>query len=305
MVDERALTRSFASLFGKPGRQVTVGIGDDAAVVRNQAQQSVLACDPVVEGVHFESTAPAALIGAKAVNRNLSDLAAMGAVPDYLLVSLLLPGDLTSPRRRSLLRGLRTAADRAGCVIVGGDVARTPGPLTVTVTAVGHLSGRILRRKDARAGDTVHVTGRLGGSALGRHLRFRAATDEGVWLSKCSGIGAVIDVSDGFLLDLHTLLIASGGLGAEIDAEAVPVHPSSRRLARRTGRTPLEHALEDGEDHVLLFTVRKDARLRVPPRFSEVMKEPVGVLSRRPGLRLRRADGGLVKLSPKGFKHDL
>lgn len=140
MTAERTLVAWLSRLFATRRRDVVVGIGDDAAVVRPRGARLVMTCDPVVEGVHFASDAPAKLVGAKAVRRNLSDLAAMGAVPDHLLLSALLPRGLATSRRRALFAGVRAAADDAGCVVVGGDVAATPGPLVLTVTAVGHLT---------------------------------------------------------------------------------------------------------------------------------------------------------------------
>src|SRR5262249_37197501 len=147
----------------------------------------------------------------KAVNRNLADLAAMGAIADWLLVSLVLPPRLSPAGRRRLLVGIRAAAAAGGCAVVGGDVASSRGPLTVTVTGVGHCRGRVLRRSGARAGDATHVTGPLGGPAAGHHLRFTPPLAEGAWLARAAvPATAAIDVSDGLLLDLWTLLRASG-----------------------------------------------------------------------------------------------
>src|SRR5436190_8801373 len=112
MTTERRLTAGLARFFGRAGG-VLVGIGDDAAVVRNRARDSVVCCDPVVAGVHFDGRAPLHLVGRKAVNRNLADLAAMGAVPDWLVVSLVLPRGLPATQRSALLAGIRAAA-RAG-----------------------------------------------------------------------------------------------------------------------------------------------------------------------------------------------
>jgi thiamine-monophosphate kinase len=225
-VDERDFTAGLARFFGR-GKGVRVGIGDDAAVVRNHGAESVLCCDPVVEGVHFTKSTAAHLVGRKAVNRNLSDLAAMGAVADWLLVSLVLPRGYAGRRRTQLLSGIRAAARAGGCRVVGGDVATHAGPLVVTVTAVGHATGRVLTRGGACAGDTLHVTGPLGGSLAGHHLRFRPALREGAWLAAQSPVHAAMDVSDGLLLDLATLLRASGGLGAEIEASALPVRAAA------------------------------------------------------------------------------
>jgi len=303
MASERAFTRGLAQFFGR-ARGVRVGIGDDAAVVDNAATNSVLCCDPVVEGVHFTRTDPPALVGRKAVNRNLSDLAAMGALADWLLVSLVLPTRYPAAARQQLLQGIRSAARAGNCTVIGGDVATSRGPLVVTVTAVGHLPGRALVRSGARAGDTVHVTGPLGGSIHGHHLRFRPALREGVWLARQRAVTAAIDVSDGLLLDLATLLHTSGGLGAELDAAAIPIRPVVLWHARDR-RTALRHALADGEDHVLLWTQKPRVVLARGGPLTGSARAPIGRVTRKPGLWLIHADGSRERLSPKGFEHRL
>lgn len=302
MVGERAFTATLAQFFGT-ARGLKVGIGDDAAVVQNRAGNSVLCCDPVVQGVHFAEKDAPHDVGRKAVNRNLSDLAAMGAVADWLLVSLVLPRGFPARRRYALLSGIRSAARQAKCTVVGGDVATGRGPLVVTVTAVGHLPGRALQRRGARAGDTLHVTGPLGGSRAGHHLRFRPALREGVWLARQRAVHAAIDVSDGLLLDLHTLLQASGGFGAEIDADALPISTAARRLAAGDPRSALRHALTDGEDHVLLWTQSAGALPAGGPLTARA-RRPIGRVLRERGLWLLH-EARRERMQPNGFQHAL
>ncbi|MBK8098418.1 MAG: thiamine-phosphate kinase [Planctomycetes bacterium] len=304
MAAERAFTDSLRRFFGSAAG-VQVGIGDDAAVVVPRGRSQVLCCDPVVEGVHFRPDADLALVGRKAVNRNLSDVAAMGGHADWLLVSLVLPAALTGTRRLRLLRGIRAAAGAGGAAVIGGDVAVHRGPLVVTVTAIGHLTSPPLRREAARVGDTIHVTGPLGGSSLGRHLRFRPRLDEGQWLAQQRGVGAAMDVSDGLLLDLATLLRASGGCGAEIDADAVPIAAAARRLARGDAEAALGHALGDGEDHELLFTVRRGRRLPGGGPLTAAARRPIGRVIARHGLWLLGSDGRRQRLQPQGWQHAL
>lgn len=303
---ERRLTADLARFFPTDPERVPVGIGDDAAVVHNAGRRAVVACDPVIEGVHFARGTPWALVGRKVVNRNLSDLAAMGAVPDYLLVSAMLPPGLTARARRALFGGIRAAARRAECLVVGGDVATTPGPLAVAVTAIGHPEGRVLTRSGARVGDALHVTGPLGGSlASGRHLRFRPRLEEGRWLARQRAVHAVIDISDGLLLDLWTLLRASGVPGAELDERAVPVTAAARRLGGTGGGTPLRHALTDGEDHELLFAVAPGRGLLEGGPLTDRARRPIGRATARDGLFLRRRDGTRVRLRLEGYQHDV
>jgi thiamine-monophosphate kinase len=301
---ERAFTAQLRRVFGAPAG-CRVPIGDDAAVVRNRRAESVLCCDPVVAGVHFEPGTDPMRVGRKAVNRNLADLAAMGATPDWLLVSLLLPRAFGAASRQRLLRGIRAAADAGGCAVVGGDVSLTGGPLAVTVTAVGHLAGRTLRRSALRPGDALHVTGALGGSRLGHHLTFTPPLAEGRWLARRSSpVAAAIDVSDGLLLDLWTMLVASGGLGAEIDAGAVPIRSAARRLAGGDRKAALRHALGDGEDHALLFAVRAGERLPPGGPLTARARQPIGRVVPAPGLWL--IDQGVRRrVAATGHEHDL
>lgn len=298
---ERQFTEALAA-FLPAGRQTVVGIGDDAAVVRNASRHSVLCCDPVVEGVHFLATAPMHLVGNKAVQRNLADLAAMGALADFLLVSVVLPPHFPASRLEQLFVGLRRAASGADCTIVGGDLAVGPGPLVVTVTAVGHLVGKPLLRRNARVGDTLHVSGPLGGSLAGHHLRFRAPLAEGAWLARQRGIGGALDVSDGLLLDLQTMLTASGCPGAELDAAAIPVRAAARQLAGGDRQVALRRAFADGEDHVLLWSQRPAALAPGGPLTARA-RRPIGRIVATPGLWLVQPDGQRQPLEVAGYEH--
>lgn len=301
---ERQLTDGLARLFADSGQGVVVGIGDDGAVVRT-GPRSVLTTDPVVAGVHFEAKTPPGLVGRKAVNRSLSDLAAMGAVPEYLLVSVLLPAGFGARRRQRLFLGIRAAARAASCQVVGGDVAGTPGPLVVTVSAVGCAPARPLTRNGLRPGHHLHVTGSLGGAGAGHHLRFRPRLAEGQWLAGQRAVSAAMDVSDGLLLDLWRMLVASGGLGAELDARAIPIRAAAREQAKASGRTPLHHALTDGEDHELLFAVKPRMRLGSGGPLTKRARRPIGAVVAKPGLFVRDGEGRLTRWQPEGFEHDV
>jgi thiamine-monophosphate kinase len=313
---ERALTGRLASWFAPSSaaltRDVVVGIGDDAAVVRNRGTRTVLCCDPVVEGVHFVAGTSPSAVAHKAVHRNLSDLAAMGADADWILASLLVPvaagaeGRRLAPRTRdALLRGLGKAAAEAGCAVVGGDVGTTRGPLVLTVTAIGSLRDGVepLRRDALRPGDRLHVTGPLGAAQESHHLRFKARLAEGRWLARQSGVRAAIDVSDGLAIDLATMLAASSeahgaSLGAELDAAALPLRAAARRRV-----DPIRAALDDGEDHELLFAVAENARLGRGGPLTAAARRPIGRVEARPGLRLRHPDGRVETLVEGGYRH--
>ena len=307
MSTERDLTGWLAQFFGDQDPGVVIGIGDDGAVVRTSVR-TVVACDPVVEGVHFTRADPLTMVGRKAVNRNLSDLAAMGATPTYLLVSLLQPGWLDDRGREDLLVGIRKAAAAGGCTVVGGDVGCSPGGLIVTVTALGTAPRRPLRRAGLAVGDSLHVTGPLGGSILGRHLKFTPRLAHGQWLASQRQVRSAIDISDGLLLDLATMLRAGsdargGPMGAVLDAAAIPVSSAARRRAETSGQSGLRHALTDGEDHELLFGAR--APLAADGPLTARSRRPIGVVTSVAGIQLRWPDGRLEACEVEGYQHDV
>lgn len=301
MVGERAFTAGLARLFRPPPGRGALGIGDDAAVVVNRAAHSVIACDPVVEGVHFDASTPPALVGRKAVHRNLSDLAAMGAAFDYAVVSVLWPRRRSAHGLRALMRGVRAAVEGNGGFVVGGDTGSTDGPLTVTVTVLGHPLGRVLRRDGARAGDTLFVSAPLGGAILGHHLRFEAPLALGQRLACRADVSAAMDISDGLALDLQTLLVASSQragrpLCACLVPARIPVSAAARRLARRTGKPPLVHALGDGEDHALLFAVRP------PSSRAAVAGLPPAAIGVVAACQARQPQGAVYLVDPDGTR---
>jgi thiamine-monophosphate kinase len=304
---EREFVSEISRRFATDDPRVHVGIGDDGAVLRT-SMLTVAACDPVVEGVHFTREDPVQLVGRKVVNRNLSDLAAMGARPSFLLVSLLLPDWLSNAGRAKLLRGIQTAAEAASCSVVGGDVARTPGPMVVTVTALGEAPKRPLRRDGLSARDTLHVTGPLGGSRLGRHLRFTPRVAEGRWLSEQVEATAAIDISDGLLMDLSRMLEASGEregcpFGAELSANTIPIAAAAVKAAKQSGEDPMTHALTDGEDYELLFGLREELPEEGP--LTGRSRRAIGFVTETPGIFLRDRRGRTRKLRVVGYEHDV
>jgi thiamine-monophosphate kinase len=222
-------------------------IGDDCAVVDAPTGSLLLATDALVEGVDFTSSTPLADVGWKAVVANVSDVAAMGGEPRWLVVAVCAPAGTDLDQIAS---GAAAAAGEHGCEIVGGDLSATGGPLVVSVAITGSVDGgEAVLRTGARAGDTIWVTGALGAAAASRYTRRpRARVAEGV-AARRAGATAMIDVSDGLVADLHHLTRASG-VGAALDH--VPV---------ADGAT-LEHALGGGEDFELIFTM--PAEVSVP-----------------------------------------
>lgn len=302
-VNERELTERLRAFFPSHA-DVTVPIGDDAAVVRHRGGAIAMCCDPVVGGVHFDGEAPLRLVGRKAVNRNLSDLAAMGAKAQWLLCSLVAPPRLGAAALMEVLRGVRDAARAAAAVVVGGDVAVARAPLSVTVSAFGRAPASPLRRDGLAVGDALHVTGPLGGAMEGHHLRFRPALREGAWLAGQPAVQAAIDVSDGLALDLATALQASGDLGAILEPSAIPIRAAAHRLAGGDRAAGIRRALHDGEDHCLLFGVRRGATLGRGGPLTARARASIGRVIPTPGIYLARGDR-LEEVPIRGFQHEV
>lgn len=322
---ERALIARIAAAVPARPAAVVVGIGDDAAVVEpERGTLDVATTDALVEGVHFDrALCSPADAGHKALAVNLSDLAAMGAMPRHALLSLALPPTCPVSDVDELLAALLALAARHRTALIGGNVAASPGPLVIGVTATGSAKRRrVLTRAGARPGDVLYVSGRIGGAAAGlATLRGEAqgATEQddcrrrwrrpeprvrlGVALGRNRAARACIDLSDG-LGDAVRQIAAASGAGARIEAAALPIDPQARAWFEAAGRDPVLAALQAGEDYELAFTAPPAFRGRLRHVRRMVGGLPltaVGVITRETAVRLRR-DGGDEPL-PDGFEH--
>jgi thiamine-monophosphate kinase len=290
---------------------VRVGIGDDCAVLAPGLSDGLLVTtDMLMDGRHFRlGEHDPADVARKALLVNVSDIAAMAGVPLAAFVAVALPLDAPGgPARlgRELHAALAEAAAEHSIALAGGDTNAWHGPLVITVTLLGRASplGPVLRR-GARPGDVVLVTGPLGGSLLGRHLRPTPRVTDAAVIHHAAKhhLHALIDVSDGLAADLGHILAESGGLGATLDADAIPIHADAVALGARDGRTPLDHALHDGEDFELCLAVDPACleELTHPTRSVRVTR--IGTIDAEPGLRLRHANGRVEPIEPRGFDH--
>ena len=256
----------------------------------------------LLEGTHFRPTDPPAAVGWKALACSVSDVAAMAAVPLAATVSLGLRRGVTDRWIRGFVSGMLRCARAYDCPVVGGDTTSGTGPVAIDVAVLGRADRPVLR-SGARAFDAILVTGTLGGSILGKHLRFRPRLSEAQTLARRFPLHAMMDISDGLSLDLSRLCDESGA-GAILEEAAIPVSTAARTLAAKDGLSPLSHALSDGEDFELLFTMPEPAARRLLAKNPlGIRVSRVGTIVRERGLRLRRRDGRTVRLKPSGYVH--
>ena len=299
---------------------VKVGIGDDGAVLRTRSDQDlVVVTDTLVEGVHFFSDISPADLGHKTLAVNLSDLAAMGAEPDWALLNLVLPA-ADSKWLEELSIGFFSLADRYNVTLVGGDTSY--GPLNLTVTAGGWVpQGRALRRSGARNGDLIYVSGTVGDAALGLQLlsgpdgcllggenrvieRLRRPEPRTL-LGKAlrPWATAAIDLSDGLAADLAHVVVASGGLGAVIEEDCLPL--SAEALELRTRKQLIPIALGGGDDYELCFCVPSGYRGEID-RLGSQLSIPltmIGQMDTMPGIWLVGETGVREEYRSGGYLH--
>lgn len=309
-------------------RHVAVGIGDDAAVVRiREGRDLILTADLSIEGVHFTTRLhPARSVGHRALARSLSDIAAMGGVPRFALISAAFTKVAPKDWVQEFFRGVFELASRYRVEVIGGDTSIVRQKAMVDVTLAGEVDrGRGLLRSGARSGDHIFVSGTLGQSALGLKIlksrgrgRKRSAKVEkgdlhiappiqshlypeprcelGRWLQKAGIPSAMMDISDGLSTDLVRLCEASG-VGARIYSDRIPVP---------TGVNPrrsLELALNGGEDYELLFAVAERKLAKLPRQHRGVPLHRIGRILPSREIRIVHSDGTEAPLAPSGYDH--
>lgn len=318
------IARYFAPL--ARGHAGAYGLLDDVATIAPAAGCELAAkTDAIVAGVHFFADDSADLVAKKALRVNLSDLAAKGARPLAYLIDLILPDDTDEAWIAGFARGLAEDQAEYGIHLVGGDTDRTPGPLTVAVTALGETTlGRTIRRGGARAGDALFVTGTIGDAALGLMAlrgglpnlspadkgflggRYRLPQPRVELGPRLIGLAsASIDVSDGLVADLRHLCEVSG-VGAEIAAARVPLSQAAQ-AAIDGERARLVAALTGGDDYEILFTAPKEAAAAIARLAAEV-QVPITAIGEtvaapRPAVTVLDATGRALPLAAEGWTH--
>ncbi len=295
-LQEFALIRKLKNQFGHQTPGLVQGIGDDAAVI--EAISPIwwhLTTDLLAEGIHFDlKSAPPESIGYRAAIANLSDLAAMGAVPRYLLISLAIPKHMSQSHIYAFYSGMMKACRPYDVVLIGGDTSASKAGLFLSITLLGTTAKhRALFRHRAKVGDLIYVSGTLGDSLAGcrllaqnmsrrwskknrsqfsrfyrqflirRHLYPSARVAEGQWLNNGRLASAAIDLSDGLSGDLRHICEESG-VGAEVEIDNLPLSPACRAYAKACNVSPVQLAITGGEDYELLFTA--------PPRYRHTLE---------------------------------
>jgi thiamine-monophosphate kinase len=296
-----------------------VGIGDDAAAWQGNNQTQLATVDSLIENIHFSlDTISWEELGWKSLAINLSDIAAMGGVPEYALVSLGLPDGTEVEDITSLYKGMIGLAKNFHVSLAGGDTCKSPAVM-ITVTVFGTGQDTLLRRSNASPGDTIAVTGHLGGAAAGldmftRKLNLAAEITaslreafnrptprvaEGQLLVK-HGIRTAIDISDGFLADLHHICEMSR-VCARVNTDQIPVFPPVRRVY---GDKALEMALSGGEDYELLFTGNANDIAKIQAESSFLVTVVGKITDGNPGkISLFDSNGNPIQIHRSGWEH--
>ncbi len=288
---ESGFIQEISKILKRKTPQVLCGLGDDAAVLRFANQKILFTTDALLEGVHFDwRYCRAFLLGRKALSVNLSDIAAMGGKPKWAVISLAVPPNTSLKILREFYLGLQSCAREFDVEIVGGDTDQSKNGWKITVALIGEASHPIYR-SGAKVGDEIWVTGCLGKSIQNPVPRVQ----EGQALAKHHLASSLIDISDGFLLDLEHLCKASR-VGAQVYAEKIP----------KLSQISLEKALTRGEDYELIFTASPKRRKKLEKIFGrfETKLTCVGeVILKKNGVIVLDQKGQAIKISKKGYSH--
>ncbi len=292
-IGEFGLIERFRSKI-KTDTAVVVGSGDDCAVLRlDKYHYHLFTCDMLVEGVDFTSRTDPYLVGRKLVAVSISDIAACAGIPRYLVASMGIPKNTALRYVEKVFQGALGLAKRFKVNFVGGDISRAD-KLILDASMLGVVEKQYLTlRNGAKPGDIIFVTGALGGSIRGKHLKFTPRLKQARFLARNFKPSAMIDISDGLAADLGHIMQSSGA-GAVIYEELIPLDKQARNFSE---------ALYMGEDFELLFTLPRRLAGKIIRRKIPGYK-PIGeILHKKYGLHLVEKNGREKAIAPKGFRH--
>ncbi len=276
------------------------GIGDDAAVFTTPpGMNQLLTSDCLVDRVHFDVTsASLRLIGRKCVAASISDIAAMCGSPKYVIISIIAPKSFSLDDLKQLYEGMLSISDDYSCLIIGGDFISHDGPLTINVTILGLGKQDQLRfRFSTKVNDSIFVSGALGGSSDGHHLTFEPRVELGLLLGGNQAVHSLTDITDGLVLDLHSILTA-GNFGATLMESEIPTSP---HLAK--DKSAIAAALYDGEDFELLFTASSEYQGHLENMPGGVAITKIGYINQDPEILLMTDSGHTTQLDVRGYSH--
>jgi thiamine-monophosphate kinase len=326
---ERDLIERFADFCRVDKKQLVKGIGDDCAVIHPDGDKAwVLTTDMLVDTVHFDTSwHPAFQLGRKCLAVNLSDIAAMGAVPHFVMLSVAIPDTCEDHWLEQWILGLSSLLNEYDCALIGGDTVRG-GQLTISITAIGTADkDRVALRSTAGPGESIFVSGYLGSAAAGlilcRDAAHLPAIDKdlatplinrlldpspdvfcGSLLAQSGLVTAMQDLSDGLATDLAHIA-GQSGLAAIVEAELLPAHPSLDQVCRLLSQDPVNLQVAGGDDYHLIFTVKQGAEQELIDYLARHDGPPIYKIGRTEpgsGVRLRQR-GQSTDISFRGFQH--
>ncbi|MCX7920282.1 MAG: thiamine-phosphate kinase [bacterium] len=330
-IGEFELIERLARSLDKPGANVIVGIGDDAAVIDIGTSEYLLfTTDMLVENIHFSRKyATGYQIGWRAIAANISDIAAMGGLPGVAAVSLGVAGDVEVEWVEEVYKGMRELAAKYKVDIIGGDTVSSP-QIIINIALTGQVSiSNLSLRSHAQLGDLILATGDFGGSAAGlellqnipseirnpkselnyviaRHLTPEPRIEASQIIASHPLCHALTDSSDGLASDLRNIGLASG-VGAKVYADKIPIHGTTKKVAELANKNPIEFALQGGEDYELVFTMPPDAALDVKTEVEQKLNLPISILGeivpKEQGITLIHPDGSSELLTRFGYNH--
>jgi thiamine-monophosphate kinase len=330
MISEREFISRIRSRISPGSRQLVKGIGDDCAVYRiggdRSARLGLVSADSLIEGVHFDlSWHPPALLGKKAAAVNLSDVAAMGGVPTFILLSLAVAPEVSPIFLDAFVQGFLAQLKKYGVILIGGDTVKSGSEMVISVTVMGEVDeGRVVYRSGAKVGDLVWVSGSLGDAAAGlmicsgaggqeilswpslveAHLNPEPEVELGRILGESGLVTSMIDMSDGLATDLAHIC-AESSCGALLKADEIPVSAELKAAAKALKVSSLDLAICGGEDYRLLFTTPASVREELCDRVHAANGRPmfcIGEIVAEPGVILQ-ADTFNKKIDFAGFDH--